>query len=360
MLQRGVGLLLPILAGLAAVGCGWAPVLSPVAPSSGQPAVSETFTDLPDERLIDIHPQSVSDNLNELDSYRLQLSLTFTGTRSGQPAAGSIESLVEVTRQPAALHQYLQTTADIPQAGSVPGESQFFWTGDKTYVKKGSTGPWFSFSSGPVTPDQFGFFELERLITLPDTVAAPPRFANLAGRSIQQYRFDESNLSDPNVIFEDAAGELWLTTIGNYVVRYEISASLRIIIPDPQVHLFDEGQVSLRYTLSDINSNLTITPPVEALTVTNSLSDLPRLPDADIISVFPGFLEYTSAITPVGAALFYRDELTGQDWVEESLSAFNEKARLVYSREGQKVTILINPANVPDKIKVSLSLDVAP
>lgn len=360
MLKRGVGLLLSICAGLAALGCSLAPVLSPGAPSPGQPAVPETPTGLPGEGRIDIRPQSVSDSLSELDSYRLQLSMIFTGTRSGQPAAGSIESLVEVTHQPAALHQYLLSTVDIPQAGSVPGESQFFWTGDKTYVKKGSTGPWFSFSSGQVTPDQFGFFELERLITLPDTVAAPPRFANLAGHSIQQYRFDESDLSDPNVIFEDAAGELWLTTIGNYVVRYEISASLRIIIPDPKAHLFDDGRINLSYTLSDINSNLTITPPAEALTITNSLSDLPRLPDAEIISVFPGFLEYTSAISPVGAALFYRDELTGQDWVEESLSAFNEKARLVYSREEQRVTILINPANVPDKIKVSLSLDVAP
>lgn len=360
MLKRGVGLLLPLFAALAALGCSIAPVLSPGSPGLGQPAISETPTAVSRQGAFDIRPQTVSDNLNQLDNYRLKYSVVFTGTRGGQPAAGSIESLVEVNRQPPALHQYLLVQAELPQAGTVPGESQFYWTGDKAYVKKGSTGPWFTFSSGQVTPDQFGFLELERLITLPDTVAAPPRFANLAGRSIQQYTFDESDLSDPNIIFEDAAGEVWLTTIGNYVMRYEISASLRIVIPDPKAHLFDEGHMTLSYTLSDINSDLTIAPPTGALTITNSLSDLPRLPDADIISVFPGFLEYTSAITPIGAALFYRDELTGQDWVEESLSAFNEKARLVYSREKQKVTILINPANIPDKIKVSLSLDVAP
>lgn len=350
--------MLPVIAGLTLLACSFG--LSPLVSRSTQPAGTEAVPAPPTpagEGPFNIRPESVGEGLSSLNSYRARVSLVFTGTRGGEPAAGSIESLAEVTQEPPALHQYLKIEAVISQTDILPGVSELFQAGDKTYVKRGSTGPWFTFTSGQVTPDQLGFFEPEKLIILPKTVANPPRFANLNGRNIQQYTFDENDLADPNLIFEQADGELWLTTIGNYVVRYVISASLKIIIPNPAAHIFDEGQLSLSYTLSDVNASFTITPPRAALTATNSLSGLPRLPDAEIVSVFPGFIEYTSAITPVAAVFFYRDELAESEWMEESISVFNEKARLVYSREGQTMTILINPAGNPDKIKVSIKVD---
>jgi hypothetical protein len=131
---------------------------------------------------------------------------------------------------------------------------------------------------------------------------------------------------------------------------------LRIVIPDPKAHIFDQGHFNLHYTLSDVNANFDIIPPQGVLTQSDSLNNLPRLPDAEIVSVFPTFIEYTSSITPVNAALFYRDELTTQGWTEDNTEIFNEKARLSYSKEGQALTILINPADEGNKIKVLLDL----
>jgi hypothetical protein len=114
--------------------------------------------------------------------------------------------------------------------------------------------------------------------------------------------------------------------------------------------------MNLRYTLTGVNAELTITPPVDAFAGSEALNNLPRLPDARIVSVFPTFIEYTSAVTPVNAALFYRDELTAQGWTENQADIFNEKARLAYAKDNTALTIIITPAAEAGNIKVLLDI----
>ena len=238
--------------------------------------------------------------------------------------------------------------------------TEFYRVSDKIYIKKGGQGRWFTFTANSVSPDTLGFFALDRLIVLPATVSQPAQPELLDDLKVQHFTFTESNLAEPNIIFEKAEGDLWLATPGNYLVQYVISATLRIVIPDPKAHIFDWGQLNLRYTTTDLNANFDIIPPQAVLTKSDPLSALPQLPDAKIISIFPTFLEYTSSITPVNAALFYRDELTAQDWIEDNVEIFNEKARLTFSKEGQNLTIVINPHQDPQKIKVLLDLKTQP
>ncbi len=298
---------------------------------------------------------AVDDGLADLSSYRANLIVDFEGTRGGQPAKGRLESLTEVTRQPAAWHHYLKAAATLPQAELAPGPAEFYRVADKVYLKKGAEGRWVTFKDGDISPEALGFFNLEDLIILPSGVSRPPQPEFLDGMAVQHYTFTAGNLAMPNLIFEQAQGDLWLATPDNYLVQYIISATIRVVIPDPKAHIFDQGHLNLHYTLTDVNAPFDIIPPQNALTRSNPLGSLPRLPDAQIISVFPTFIEYTSAISPVGATLFYQDELTAQGWTENTLTVFTEKARLSYSKEGQALTVLINPAE-NDKIKVLLDL----
>lgn len=300
--------------------------------------------------------ESPEAGLAELKSYRANLIVDFEGTRNSQPAKGRLELLTEVTREPAALHQYLKVATTLTQTEIISGVSEFYRVADKVYVKKGDAGQWFTFTDGVVSPADLGFFALDRLIVLPATTSQPPQPEILEDRNVQRYAFTEHDLADPNIIFEAAEGDLWLAQPDNYLAQYVISATLRIVIPDPKAHFFDQGRLKLRYTLTGINAALTIAPPVEAFAESEALSRLPRLPDAQIVSVFPTFIEYTSAITPVAAALFYRDKLTIQGWTENQADIFNEKARLIYSKNDEALTVLINPADERNKIKVLLDL----
>jgi hypothetical protein len=303
---------------------------------------------------------SANDRLAALRSYRANLIVEFEGTRNGHPASGRLESLIEVTREPAVLHQYLKVDTILPNPEIISGTAEFYRVSDKVYVKKGDEGHWSTFTDGSVSPDTLGFFALDRLIILPSIVSQPSQPELLDDLKVQRFTFTESDLTEPNIIFEKAAGDLWLAEPGNYLAQYVISATLRIVIPDPKAYIFDQGHFNLHYTLSDVNANFDIIPPQAVLTKSDPLGALPRLPDAEIVSVFPTFIEYTSSVTPVNAALFYRDELTAQEWTEDNAEIFNEKARLIFSKEGQTLTIVINLHEDRQRIKVLLDFRMQP
>jgi hypothetical protein len=291
-----------------------------------------------------------------MQSYRANLMVDFAGTRNGQLAKGRLESLTEVTRRPAALHQYLEVDAAIPNSEIITGRSEFFRLEDKVYVKRGEEGEWFTFTDGTISPADLDFFALDRLVVLPAHLPQPSQPELLDGVTVRRFAFTERDLSAPNLIFEKAEGDMWVAEPGNYLAQYVLSATLRIVIPDPQAHIFDQGHINLRYTLTGVNAELTITPPVDAFSGSAALNNLPRLPDAQIVSLFPTFVEYTSAITPVKAAQFYRDQLTAPGWTENQADIFNEKARLAYAKDNAALTIIITPTGEADKINVLLDI----
>ena len=89
---------------------------------------------------------------------------------------------------------------------------------------------------------------------------------------------------------------------------------------------------------------------------TSALAALPQLPDAQIVTAFPSLLEYTSAISPVSATLFYQNELAELGWTQVLTTVFEEKAQLAFNKNGQTATILINP-DQNKNVKVVLSLE---
>jgi hypothetical protein len=339
-----IRLLLSLTITIVALACGLTPTPEPSPEPTPTPP---QFT---------IGPTSVSSGLSGLKSYRTNLTVDFTGNRNGEVARGHIEASTEVIQQPPALHHYLKIDGQFPKARMPAGVSEFFRINDRVYLKKAGDNLWSQFTGPDLTPGQLGFYELERLVTLPAAVATLPITETLNGSNVQHYRFSEADLTSSNIIFDQAQGEVWVATPGDYVAQYVISTSLRITLPDPKAHLFDQGQLILHYTLTDVDADFTITPPADIPT-NNTLSNLPRLPDAEIISVFPDLVEYISATTPLSATQFYQNELAALEWMEEHASIFQEKARLTFAKDGQILTIIITPTE-DNKIKVVL--DISP
>jgi len=303
--------------------------------------------------LYPIGPVSVHDNLADVQSYRTQLTVDFSGNRNGDVVKGNIETSTEVTQAPEALHHTFQLTGQLPK--TMAGVSEYYRFDDQVYLKKAGDTLWSQFIGANTTPNAMGFLDLEKLIVLPLTVTTPPVTETLNGLPVTRYIFDETNLSDPGVIFDHAQGEVWVAIPGDYVVKYVISTTQRVTLPDPTTHLFDEGQLILHYEMSDVDAAFTIDPPADFPT-TNILTNLPQLSDAEIVSAFPDLIEYISATTPISATQFYQNELAAQDWAEENVSVFAEKARLVFSKEDQTLTIIITPSDDNQNIKILLDI----
>jgi hypothetical protein len=337
-----------ILLGAACAPVAGSPRLSPLATPS--PA-SGSATRYP------VNPASAESNLEQLKSYRAELSLDFEGQRAGQPAQGHIELLTEVDRPAETLHRTLMVEATVPNAQSSLDSAEFFQVAGKVYLKRENEKFWFEAKPGdPLSLGAVGLLQPERLIILPAAVAVQPTFETWNGLETQHYRFTQADLPGQPLFFEQAQGDLWVTVAGRYVVQYVISGTARVTNPLPNATLFDEGQLTLKYTLMDLNAPLNLTPPVFAETIANPLDTLPRLPDAQLTAIFPTLIEYTSAISPISATLFYQEQLSGQGWAEEAVTVFNEKANLTFSKEDQNLTIIINPDQAPEKIKVLINL----
>jgi hypothetical protein len=315
----------------------------------------------------EVSVSSVDTGLADLDSYRAHLIVRFDGLRNGQPTGGQIESLTEIIRQPPAYHHYLKVNVITPTLNISNGVSEFYQVGNRVYAKKGGDASWLTFTTQSDPPASFtsedmGFLQLTRLIILPATVSAPPESELLNGLNVRHYRFNETDLPPSNILFEQAQGDFWIAAHGNFLMQYVISATVRLATPLPQAHLFDQGQLNLRYTLTEVNQQFEIKPPsLETVLSPNQLSRLPRLPDAELITVFPTLIEYTSAISAISATMFYRDRLTTLGWTEaDNSEIFTEKSRLQFSKNNEKLTIMISPTGDPEKVEVLLDFNGQP
>lgn len=340
---------------LASTACGPTQLFSPW-PAGSEP-VATVVSPANTPARYPVNPGSVESNLDQLDTYRSELILDFEGERSGQSSQGRIELLREVDRSAATWRHIIEVTATIPDSRTPLGKTELYQVAGKVYMKRSDEKFWFEVRAGsPISPGSMGLLEPERLMVLPATVSTPPTFKTLNGMEVQHYRFTEADLSASALVFEQARGEAWVTIAGRQVVQYVISATARTAAPIPHAGLFDKGIFSLKYTLADINTALDISSPPLDETISASLAVLPRLPDAKIITVFPTLIEYTSAISPVSATLFYQEVLSDQGWTEGVATVFNEKATLTFSKDRQGLTIIINPDQAPEKFKVVMDL----
>ncbi|MBN1217396.1 MAG: hypothetical protein JXM69_00590 [Anaerolineae bacterium] len=310
--------------------------------------------------LYTLGPASLDSGLDELNSYRTQITVEVAGQRNGDDVVGHLEAATEVTHRPTALHQILRIDGHLPQTRIPGGISEFYRLDDQVYLKKAGDTLWSQFTAPDPSPGQFGFFELEHLGALPLAVFTPPLTETLNGFDVRHFHFTETDLNHPNFIFNQAQGEVWLADPGDLVVQYIISTTLRVTVPDPTAHLFEQGQLILHYTLTDVNADFTISPPADAVPTTNILSNLPRLPDATIISAFPNLVEYVSATSAISATQFYQQELAAREWNAEDVTLFQEKAHLTYTKEGQRLTLIITPTDDAQKTKIVLNLSPGP
>ena len=310
----------------------------------------------PTPQTFTIAPTSIISGLEQLDSYRANLIVDIGGVLDNEPTTGHFAMLTEVNRPQSIHHTYLY----VDNPPDPPAISNFYRIQDQIYIVRGEGTTEFSIEANQsYSPADAGLPELETLIILPERVFTPPRITTLEGRNTLHYTFDESHLNSSNLLFEQARGEVWVAAPGNYVLQYVISATIKTLAPPANAHLVDEGSLTIRYKLTDINAAIPITLPTTDTTVI-PFADFPPPPESEITAVYPTLIEYTSAISPISATLFYQSGLPSQGWVEEQMELFEEKARLVYSKDRQRLTILVTPADTPRKIKIALSMETRP
>jgi hypothetical protein len=239
-------------------------VITPTPPSTGEPAVltgtvaARTVTANPASR-----PFTATVGFDTFSAYRLDFSSEFEGTRQGQPTSGDLSGFLEVTRNPAAQHLRVEMKGDTFKTLAPLGVLEIIDVGGTFYVKSPQDGQWLGIPAFFVrTMLPGGMYSPEENIDLPATAVPQPGAELVNGVLTRRFTFGLADLGGQAANYEEVEGTIWVAVDGNYVVKYEATLTgQHSNLTAGNITLLDEGTISMRYDLSEVNGDLVVTPP---------------------------------------------------------------------------------------------------
>jgi hypothetical protein len=216
--------------------------------------------------------------LEQFSSYRLNFTGEVDGTKDGKPSSGSLAGFLDVTNYPKAQHLRIDTTGDTFSTVAPLGKIEVYDINGTFYIQNPQSGSWITvpaFLVNVMLPD--GVPSPEESIELPATAVPQPGTELVNGLVTQRYTFSSDDLAaEHQAKYDQVEGTIWVAVDGNYIVRYEatISGQFTDIAAEAEAKsgqfgnllggdlaLLDEGTVTVRYELSDVDGNLVIEQP---------------------------------------------------------------------------------------------------
>ena len=283
--------------------------------------------------------------LEKLSSYQSALTVSFDGSKAGQPLKWSSTRSLQVTTSPAARLLTVETSGpsgepEQPSLAETSGAG-YEWRGGKECL------------APPLELVRSKLERLEPAASLWGVLGAEeagPETVN--GVKANRYTFDERALGQAGL--SKSTGELWLASDGGYVLRYRLATK-------GDFGEKTQGTITWEYELTRINQPLTIKLPGAC---PPGLVDAPMVPNADSVENDPGVLRYRAPIKVTEAAAFYRKELESLGWrspaqpdpqvnamqdeIRKAMAA-NPQAREVMKRMGLNLPALAAPPEPPSE-----------
>ncbi len=208
-------------------------------------------------------PFTATIGLDSFSAYRMDVSSEFTGTLKGEPTSGDIAGLLEMTKNPEAQHLRVEMNGDTLKSLAPLGVIEIYDIGDTFYLQNPADGSWLGVPAAladAMLPAEM--YNPEDSIDLPATAAPHPGTETINGVVVRRYTFGPDDLTGDSASYDEVEGTIWVAVEGNYVVRFEASLSGRHDnLAVNGITLLDEGTISMRYELSDVNGDLSIEPP---------------------------------------------------------------------------------------------------
>jgi hypothetical protein len=145
-------------------------------------------------------------------------------------------------------------------------------------------------------------------------------------------------------VLSDAGGNLYVAVDGNYVVRMEFffeGEELDASLGDEEQPL-DQGRIEVTYDVSDVNADIVIELPPEALEGATVPEDVPVMADAEEVASFMGIITYNSPSDAAIVAEFYEEALPANGWTGGEMQEvsgmymFND-----YTKDGRTLGVTI-------------------
>ncbi len=266
--------------------------------------------------------------LDALAGYTATTTITFDGTRDGQPFQFSQTSVLH--RNAGLRARFL--TVQAPDASAPAVFSARLGDGLYTLGPDGACAA----ATAEATDDSGTSDEEipEPALLLSGVMGADPAGNDVVdGVPVDHYTFDERAMGslDPATI----TGELWVATTGGHLMRSTMVSEGTLFALGAGV----EGTLTVDYALTDIDAPFAAALPADC----PPMVDAPLLPDATDIDAHPGFLGYTTATSPQAALEFYQQALPPLGWAPGAGMAIVAEGggRINFVASGSKLAIIV-------------------
>jgi hypothetical protein len=308
------------------------PEVAEAPPSSSQRDTEEAELDL---------NTSVS-GLQNLSSYRAAFRFDWNGTKGGQPVTGYMEMRSAFVREPSAQEIYFEGQGFEAGEDQELGQVAFVQLGDTAWFYEGESDSWMQVPAGSLDFAQGLFFQPQDLLQDFDVIKGrrDPIPKRVNGTPCYLYTFDESDfdLAGSGTVVR-ADGEVCVAVEGSYVVQLVVDADFRYTDPG---EVFEEGNITMTFDISDVNQPITIEPPAEAEAQAGGRDDIPMLPDAEVEFGGAELISYRTASSLADAASFYQGEMPRNGWTaDEGNTIFDQNALLHYTKGSETADVII-------------------
>ena len=275
--------------------------------------------------------------LADLSSYRATLTISFKGTKTGQPVEWLRTYVMLANQNPTARQFTMEKAGD-------PAAALFMLEMNGALYERQAEGPCIASVinnihslAGEWEPAAFlsGVFGAE---------AAGNETMNSVATA--HYTFDERALAHQDVT--QSTGAFWIAADGGYLVKYSL-------VTKGNADYFGneaEGAITWDYTLTDVNQPIAIPLPEDC---PSGMVDTSSLPNATDMVKLPGILRYNTITNLADVAAFYQKELLDQGWQLPTAPTIDkDSASLNFTKGDQQLTVTITAGDGKTKVRIYL------
>lgn len=264
--------------------------------------------------------------LTGLSSYKATLTLSFEGTRDGQPSQWSKTYVMLTTKEFATRQLTLEKTGDLSDLDAVfMAEAN-----GAVYERRGEN----ACNANVIEEGNSLSDRLEPAGFLNGVIGADEAGTETVNDvASDKYTFDERSFGQSDIA--KSTGEMWVASDGGYIVKY-------VLTTEGDANYFGEemeGTLTWDYELTDVNQPVTITLPDDCPA---GMVDAPLLPDATNVLNVPSLLTYDTASNLADAAAFYQEQTPSLGWTLIGQPAIGEtNAVMEFTQGDQNLTVII-------------------
>lgn len=308
--------------------------LSEGSDPDGQPSLVSESVELGVGTFDLVDPRS---GLAELSSYKQTLTVSFAGTKDGQPHEWSkVFVLLHNSDVPASvLTMDSSGNAVVPDPGVVAEAAGVFY---ESYRDGGCTGE-------PLDPDTSTIAMLEPASLISGLLGAEEAGVEAVdGNEARHYTFDERALAESGR--SDSDGELWLAVEGGYLVSYRRFTTADAAYFGGAV----AGTVTWEYDLTEINQLSEIEIPA------GCRIDAPSMPDAMNVLALPRLMGFDTPSSVAEVTAYYQEQLPVQGWSLRDGPFAGEGADVaVYEKGDELLNVIVTTTETGTRVDIALS-----